>query len=115
MVCSPLALPHGLVPQGQGSKAGAEQTPGLGRAGRGVSPRCSLTLQNPITAPGPYKPSPCSFSVSNLINCSMTGRLGSGCSGAGERHGAGLVLALFLCGHLAHCSHRATNSPKKQY
>lgn len=38
---STLALPQGLVPPGPGSMAGAEQTPGLSRGGRGVSPHCS--------------------------------------------------------------------------
>ena len=51
MVRGPPALLQGLVPPGQASKAGAEQTPGLGRAGRGVGLHHPTTLQSPIAAP----------------------------------------------------------------
>lgn len=44
---------RGWSPSSQGSKAGAEQTPGLGTAGSEVGPHCPLTLQNPITSLGP--------------------------------------------------------------
>jgi len=44
MAHSTPALPQGLVPCGQGSGAGADQTPGLGRAGRGVAPPCPRPL-----------------------------------------------------------------------
>lgn len=53
MVHSAPALPQGLVPPSQGSKAGAEQTPGLGRAGRGVGPHCPPDPAEPHHSPQP--------------------------------------------------------------
>lgn len=114
MVCGP-ALLQGLVPPSQRSKAGAEQTPGLGTAGSGVGPHCPLTLQSLITSLGPYSPK---LTLIPSFLCKHLNKLFSDrqvwvCSGAGERQGAELGFLLFLHGHLSHCSHRGSKQHKE--
>lgn len=99
-------------PPSQGSKAGAEQTPGLSRAGRGVGPHCPQPCRAPSQPPDPTAPRGApgrcpllTLAVSFL--CKQLNKLFGDRQARvwvqwrrGQRRGAGLLLALSPCRHL---------------